>query len=245
MIFLFKKIVSPFLFPMPICLGLAFLGLGLVWFTQRQKAGKILITLGVTGLFLVSIQPVSQGILAPLENKYPSYRSGHSIKYIVVLGGGFSENTELPITRRLSPYAMERLLEGLRIYFENPGTQLVFTGQNVGFVMFQAAKMLGVNGADIIIEQEISKDTKDEALGVKSLIGPEPFALVTSASHLPRAMALFQKQGMNPYPAPAGHMIENSHAILFDMPEAWDLIKTEMAVHEYLGLLWAKLRGQI
>ena len=52
--FLFKKIVAPFFFPLSICLEILFLGLFLLWFTRRQKTGKIIVStvsgqVGVTG----------------------------------------------------------------------------------------------------------------------------------------------------------------------------------------------------
>ena len=38
--FLFKKLVAPFLMPVPFCMALVLLGLLLLWFTRRQRAGS-------------------------------------------------------------------------------------------------------------------------------------------------------------------------------------------------------------
>ena len=60
-------------------------------------------------------------------------------------------------------------------------------------------------------------------------------------------VALLKKQGMNPIPAPTGHRVMEwqtlSPSAFF--PNPGELGKATVAVHEYLGLLWAKLRGQI
>ncbi len=40
-----------------------------------------------------------------------------------------------------------------------------------------------------------AKDTEEEAAAVKQAIGDAPFLLVTSASHLPRAMIFFSRKG--------------------------------------------------
>ena len=42
--FLFKKIIPLFFFPVPLCLELLLAGLALLWFTRRQRAGKILVS---------------------------------------------------------------------------------------------------------------------------------------------------------------------------------------------------------
>ena len=64
---------------------------------------------------------------------------------------------------------------------------------------------------------------------------------------MPRAMALFEKQGMHPIPAPTDHKVKERQAISPEMffPSADGLNKTKKAFKEYLGLTWAKLRDQI
>ena len=64
------------------------------------------------------------------------------------------------------------------------------------------AEELGVDKADMVLEVE-SRDTKDHPLYVQHLVKKDPFILVTSAFHMPRAMKLFAKQGLAPIPAPS------------------------------------------
>lgn len=243
--FLFKKIIGPFFFPMPICFGISFLGLYFLWFTKKQMAGKILISLGICVLYLLSCRFASHIILKPLEKQYPPYHSGISTKFIVVLGGGGVFTSRIPVTSQLSSPSVVRLIEGIRIYRENPGSRLVLTGKHVSGAMAETAKLLGIDEGDIIIDSH-SKDTKDEAKNVRQIVGNEPFVLVTSASHLPRAMALFRKQGMNPHPAAAEYLIKKDRLLTLKSfyPGGGGLRKTERAFYEYLGTLWAKLRGQ-
>jgi uncharacterized SAM-binding protein YcdF (DUF218 family) len=63
----------------------------------------------------------------------------------------------------------------------------------------------------------------------------------------PRAIALFRKQGMDPIPAPAAHLVkERSNRAPEDFfPSGGSLQETQMAVHEYLGILWSKFMGLI
>jgi uncharacterized SAM-binding protein YcdF (DUF218 family) len=113
-------------------------------------------------------------------------------------------------------------------------------------VMAGIAGELGVDRGDIIVESR-PKDTHDEACIIKSIVGSAPFVLVTSASHMPRAMFLFKKIGMNPIPAPTRHRVKSNQSLSLGsfFPHADDLHKSETAVHEYLGIAWAKLKGQI
>lgn len=243
--YLLKKLIAPFFFPMPICLGISFAGLYLLWFTDKQRAGKILISVGVCVIYLLSCRSVSDMLLQPLEKRYP-YRSEISAKRIVVLGGGGVFNSRIPVTSQLSTPSIVRMTEGIRIYRQNPGSRLVFTGRNVSRAMAETAKALGVDASDIIIDNE-SKDTKDEAKNIKKIVGKEPFILLTSASHIPRAMALFRKQGMEPVPVSADYMIKEKRLLTPKSfyPGSGGMRKSERACYEYLGLLWAKLRGQI
>ena len=52
--FLLKKIIAPLLFPLTACLLLIGVGLVLLWFTRRQKAGKIFATSGFALLVVLS-----------------------------------------------------------------------------------------------------------------------------------------------------------------------------------------------
>jgi uncharacterized SAM-binding protein YcdF (DUF218 family) len=143
-------------------------------------------------------------------------------------------------------------MEGIRIYKKYPGVKLLLSGGGAfdpvseAEMMARVAREMGVPESDIILETK-SRDTKDEALFIKPIVGNELFVLVTTASHVPRSMALFKKLGMNPIPSPIGHSVKDgqglSHYSFF--PSPGNIQKTELAIHEYLGITWAKLRGQM
>jgi len=69
--FLFKKIVAPLFFPLSVCLEIFLVGILLLWFTRRQKTGKIIVTIGVATLVVISYGIASEILLRPLEYKYP------------------------------------------------------------------------------------------------------------------------------------------------------------------------------
>ena len=262
--FLFKKIFSQFLLPLPLTLSISFFGLSLLLFTKRQRLGKVLLSIGLLVITLLGYSGISNRIIAPLEYQYKPYitnsdndplRQTHSspIGFIVVLGGGHTSDPRLPVTSQIQQGTLVRLIEGIRIHRKNPGSKIILSGGMVfdpvsnAEIMASLAKDLGVSQDDMIIESE-SKDTKDEAEIIQSMIGESPFVLVTSAAHMPRSVALFKKQQMNPIPAPVGHLFKRRQGKLHPgafFPDAKNIKKIESAFHEYLGIVWARLRGQI
>lgn len=253
--FLLKKILTPFFLPVSVCIEILLLGTILLWFTRWQKTGKAVVTLGLIVLTGLSYGPISEALLRPLEYKYPPLlKSAHltQVKWVVVLGGGHVSNPQIPVTSRVSSSALFRLVEGIRLYRERPGRKLILTGGAIfdpiphARVLANLAQAIGVNERDLVLEDN-SLDTKDEARFVRELVGADKFILVTSATHMPRSMALFRNQGMEPIAAPAGHIVKKRQGPSPGMfvPGAGELFQTERAVYEYLGMAWARLRGQI
>jgi uncharacterized SAM-binding protein YcdF (DUF218 family) len=258
-IFLFKKILAAFCYPVPLAMAILFFGLTILWLAPRHKRkGKVIVTFGAFLMFVFAIFPVSFGLLKPLEREYSPLTDAKlknlgKIPYIVVLGGGHISDLSLPQTSRIDATALVRLIEGIRLYRKIPGCKLVLSGGIIydpvsnAEVMTRIAVDLGVPQKDILLER-LSKDTKDEVRFLYNMIGKKPFILVTSASHMPRSVKLFQKTGMSPIPAPAGHLARSAdQKPLFTayFPNSINLFKSRIALHEYLGIIWAKIRRQI
>jgi len=256
--FMFKKIVSPLFFPVPLCLEILILGLILLWFTRRQKAGKVLVTLGTVLLLLLSSTTFSDLLLRGLEYRFVAPATAGGVRaagspagYIVVLGGGYSVDPHIPLTSEPGEETMVRVVEGIKLYRESPGSKLVFSAGSINEpvpeseIMGKVAQALGVGQQDIVLESE-SRDTEESAQKVATIVQKEPFLLVTSASHMPRSMALFTKLEMNPIAAPTDYLVKGrQHTFPFGFfPDAGSLKKSERAVYEYLGFTWAKLRGK-
>jgi uncharacterized SAM-binding protein YcdF (DUF218 family) len=253
--FLLKKIVGTMFLPLPVCLVILILGVVILWFSRKQRLGKTVVTLGTVLLLILSFNLTSSAILAPLENAYPPILNPaplRDVKWIVVLSGGHISDPRVPITSRIGGSTLVRLVEGIRLHRLIPGSRLLLSGSGVfdpessGRIMADMAVALGVDRSDLVLEED-SRDTYEQALCVKKIVGRDRFILVTRAAHMPRSVALFRKQGMDPIPAPTEHMVktrENISSGIF-FPLASNLEMVESAVHEYMGLLWGKMRGQI
>lgn len=248
--FLFKKIVSQLFFPIPLSLSVCFTGLALLWWTRRQRTGKVLVSVGLLLLTALSYGFVADALLMPLEGKYSPFtsKSGERAEFVVVLGGGHRSDTRLPLTSQISDVTLKRLVEGIRVHRETPGSKIVLSGGHWldpvsdAEIMSQIAAIAGTPAVDIVLEKS-SKDTSEEARLLRPLLGTNRFILVTSATHMPRSVALFKAQGMHPIPAPAEHLVAKqpwSPGTFF--PSSVALGRTERAFYEYLGLAWMALK---
>lgn len=253
--FLVKKIAGLFLSPLTVCIVLLVSALFMLLFTKRQKSGKFTLTLGVALLLFISYDALPDRALGILEHKYPPLKEIEAIsdiKLIVVLGGGHTSDPGLPAAGRLSGESLARLVEGIAIHKRLPQSRIILSGGNIfdpvpeSKSMADLAMILGVDKNNIQ-EESAGVDTEDQAVLIKKIVGKDKFILVTSAFHIPRSMAIFQKQGMHPIPGPAGHRVKAKETIdpYMFFPGSGGIEKMEFAVHEYLGLLWAQIRGKI
>jgi uncharacterized SAM-binding protein YcdF (DUF218 family) len=246
--FIFKKIVSAFLLPIPIGLFLLLLSFLYLMFNSYKKA-KIFLFLGTCWFFLFSFQPFANALLSPLENTYKNLLETPKVQYILVLGSEHRSNDELSITSQVKSMAINRLVEGIRHYKNLENAKLIVSGYG-GFDKNSHASMqerlaisLGVNPADII-RLDSPKDTQEEAVETKKILAEEPFILVTSAFHMKRSALLFQKEGLNIIPSPTSHLSYEATS-LSSYFEALNIRKCEIAIHEYLGLLYSWLRNEV
>ena len=251
-----EKIVSRLLFPVPVICEVLILGLVLLWLTRRQKAGKILVTLGAVLLLLLGNSRVSGFLLSSLEQRYhplalsslPAAMESMKETYVVVLGSGYSPDPRVDLDSHLSQDGLVRLVEGVRICRQMPGCKLILSGgpPAAARTMNQIALSLDVRQQDIILEPN-SRNTEQEARFIQPTVGATPFLLVTSASHMPRAMGLFRKLGMQPTAVPTDYLAKQGGALVPDdiYPGDDGLYQAERTVYEYLGMTWEKLLGQI
>lgn len=239
--------------PMPVCIILLILGLVLIYYTTRKRTGYFLAGLSII-LFLGFSTPILSGpLMGSLESRYLPVADGQNLEdvdTILVLGSGHRSDDRFSSgLQSLSPTAVQRLAEGIRLYRLVPGRQLITSGYSRyddttnAERMAEVAVELGIPPQDIRM-QSTPKDTNEEAAAMHDYIGTEPFLLVTSASHMPRAMTLFESRGMRPIAAPADVMIKGRQFRGFEdfMPGGENLHNSERAIHEYAGILWASLR---
>ena len=250
-----KKIVSRLFFPVPVICELLVVGLVLLYFTRKQKVGKVLVVVATALLLLLGNVQVSGVLLRTLEQRYhpfhlsslPAVMVNSPNVYIVVLGSGYAYGPHINVDSRLSEDGIARLVKGVQLCRKLKSCRLILSGGPPADAetMGKVALSLGIPQREIILEK-YSRDTEQEAQFVKPIVGATPFIMVTSASHMPRAMGLFQKLGMQPIAAPTDYLAKYGAVLVPDgiYPNSYGLHEAERTVYEYLGMVWEKLRGQ-
>lgn len=251
-LFLLKKILGGLLMPLPLSLLLLLWALLFLLRRKTRWVGFICVLLATGLLFCASYAPISARLTGPLEQRFATYQPGDTpVDYVSVLGEGHRSNAQQPITSELSPTAIVRLVEGIRIYRLNPGSRLIFTGfegvpaDPVTFPqkLKELAVALGVPEGDILTFSG-PRDTAEEAQLIAKKFAGSTLVLVTSAAHMPRAMGLFRAAGLEPIPAPTNHLTHQPTSKLL-FPNAKTLLRTQRWLHEMMGLTWSKLRREI
>jgi uncharacterized SAM-binding protein YcdF (DUF218 family) len=250
--FFMKKIVSRFFFPVPLIMEFLLAGLFLLWFTRRQRAGKALVTVGALLLMVLGNRITPDALLHPLEHRYPPLVVAHlggdasSISYIAVLGGWAEDDPEIAVTSHISPELMVRLIEGVRLQHEISGSKLILSGGSYSALgMMKIAQILGEDLGNIVPLSE-PRDTEEESQQIAPIVGSHRFILVTSAYHMPRAMGLFRKRGLQPIPSPTDYLAPRHRQEWNDLfPDGYNLYRSQVAFYEYLGLAWETLRGKL
>ena len=253
MTFFLKKLISAFLLPLPFGLLLILLGLLCVIFGAAKRLRIFCIFIGFLCIFLFSTNPVSNALLDKLQSQYaPLTVIPTQVDKVVVLGGGAGVNKNYPANITLGSASLSRLVEGIRLFHEvykhHANARLILSGGRVYRAAFSAGKMqntavmLGVARNRIILENG-SLDTHDEARYLQKILGNKPFILVTSAYHMPRAMAFFEELNMHPIAAPTQLTGAHSMSIHAYIPNTINLMNSDTAIHEYLGMVWGRMRG--
>ena len=116
--------------------------------------------------------------------------------------------------------------------------------------MRRLALRFGVPDQAIVIEDR-SRTTYENAVETKRLLGNASILLVTSALHMPRALSLARKQGLDATPAPCGYVATNVpsqawHGNPLDLiPEVHALSSNTEALAELAGILVYRVTGKL
>jgi uncharacterized SAM-binding protein YcdF (DUF218 family) len=249
----YKYIIGHFLSPLSLLIVIILLSYLMILWGKKTGLSKVIMGLAITTLYLLSTPYGANQVLAPLEFKYAKFKQPDlPLAYIVVLGCAHQNSEYLPHSSRLTSCSQIRVMEGLELYQNNPGSKVFLSGGGHGNQnslaknMAIMAKKIGIKPADIITEER-AYNTFEEANYLASEIVGAQAALVTSAAHMPRAMLLFENNGLDLIPAPTDFLIRErvtSHHLRYFIPEVTNLAKVNSAAHEYYGLWWIYLTEQ-
>jgi len=252
--FLLVKVASALAEPPGLILALAALG-GLVRLRWR-RVGTALVVASLAALYLLSTPVVADALLSGLQ-PYPALEMGRLKRgdagaIVVLAGGRYSNAPEYGGDDTVSDYTLERLRYGARLYRET-GLPLLLTGgspldEDYSLAFLMKESLVDDFRVPVVWTEEHSRTTWENAEYSKGILdrdGIHRVYLVTHAWHMPRAVAAFRDVGLDPIPAPTGFVTPSSAKrgrFLALLPSARALELSALAVHEYLGLIWYRLR---
>lgn len=259
MSFVIKKFIAQFLLPVPFVFLLIFIGFGLMCFKKYKIGGRLFIGVAVF-IWLASAYGIGHSYLYRLERCFPPLIPDAEMVQnlkgcdVVVLGQGIHRFPGLPPRHWLGGVQRERLAEGAWLYRSIPEARLILSVPGVLAepdklsVLSEWAKLYNIP-VDRISVFGNARDTSEEADNVRRILNGDvdkkKIILVTSASHLPRAMFVFHRKGMECIPAPCEYSTRDDFfwvwgGFCVPLPSVEGVGVTTRFVYEFLGNLYER-----
>ena len=235
-------------------LGLVVLAGALCLFLGRLRAARILAVAAVALLVVAGMLPLSGYLIRAIENEYPRTAWPAHVDGILILGGGY--NTWVLRTRHAPATngTAYRLTEAYAAARHYPQARVVFSGGSgiLGGADWSEAESaryvltgMGLEPSRLVLEPH-SRNTDENIRFSKELVKPKPgetWLLVTSAVHMPRAMAIARRNGWPMLAWPSDYITgPQIGGVGFNI--GGNLALTDFAVHEAIGIIAYRLTGK-
>jgi uncharacterized SAM-binding protein YcdF (DUF218 family) len=255
MLFLFSKLF--WTVAQPGNLLLLVLGCGVIrLLASGGRKGRGLVATVTFACFVVTVLPVGDWLVRPLENRFPAPRTLPArIDGIILLGGAVDTGITLAHGQVALDDAAERITATLALARQYPQARVLLSGGNgemipSGLAEATATRELlvsdGLDPGRITLETR-SRNTIENAIFAKEIVQPrngEVWLLVTSALHMPRAMGCFRHVGWEVVAYPVDYRTGTGWTPgAFDFAGRLGLL--EQAAREWVGLVAYRLLGRI
>lgn len=256
MFFIVSKIIGFFIQPLNFSILLLWVALLAMVLRRRKLAGASVAT-GVMVLMLATWTSLGHLMLSPLENRYPRPDLPPQVDGIVVLGGGLEGAINLARGGYEMNSSGDRYVEAAVLARRFPMAKIVVTGGSGKLLLkgegdaetaLRLFTALGISQDRLILENR-SRNTYENAVFTKEMVTPRPgetWLLVTSAFHMPRSKALFDKAGFATVPWPVDYRTSGKEGVGLFVDNAADSLQaTTIALREWIGLFAYWLTGKI
>lgn len=257
MFFVLSKLLGILIIPSNFVVEIGLVGIVLLLTRFRRLASWLIVT-SVVLAALAGFSPLGNVLILPLEQRFPPWDSTRGAPDgIVVLGGsiipdlaaargdesGLNESAErITVTVELA-----RKYPNARIIFSGGNGSLVENAPPEAGVAYRLLVGLGV-APDRITAEDQSRNTIENAVFSRLIAQPKPgerWLLVTSAFHMPRAMAVFRAAGFPVEAYPVDYRTRGpSDATRMFRSVAFGLAQVDVAMHEWAGLVAYRLTGK-
>ena len=226
--------------------------------TRWRRAGARILTLGIALLLIAGYSPLGNALLLVLTDRFPAWQAeGRAPDGIIVLGGSIDSDISAARNALETDASSERVFAMLELARRYPNARIVFSGGSANLfentvaeapIAGQLLARFGVAPDRIVLESN-SRTTAENATMTRDLVAPKPgerWLLVTSAFHMPRSIGVFRAIGFEVEAYPVDWRTRGWIDLRwpFDKLSA-GLARTDVAVHEWVGLIAYRLTGRI
>jgi uncharacterized SAM-binding protein YcdF (DUF218 family) len=254
--FVLSKTLGVAVLPTNFLLLLGLLG-ALLLLTRFCAAGRKALVLAIVLLSICAFSPLGNVLLYSLESRFPPWDASRGAPDgIIVLGGPIDADISVAHDAPVIRSAADRIVAGAALARKYPNARVIFTGGSPNLISNDAREAdyaamvfdsLGIDPSRLIIERR-SRNTLENAEFSKALANPRPgerWLLVTSAFHMPRAVGLFRKAGFPIEPYPVDWRTGDKSSLVSFATVATDgLLRTDIAIREWIGLIAYRLTGK-
>lgn len=258
--FWIKKFVAFWFMPLNVAMLLLGTSLVLGRNARYRNVARGCLWAALAVLLVISNRTCSRLLIWPLERSYapiPEAMTAAELpervqkcRFILVLGAGHTQEAGWPATVQMSNSGLGRLTEAVRLGRLLPSAKLIMCGpgekpeETHAKALMRGARALGLLGDRFALVETV-RDTEDEVREAKKIAGNEPVALVTTACHMPRAMALCAKAGLVVEPCPTDFLgkFKGAHPLSDFGWDSESVTRSTFAFREYLGRMWIWLKG--
>ncbi|MGJ8680885.1 YdcF family protein [Paraglaciecola sp.] len=211
-----------------------------------KKTFKRLAVLPVVWLFLCSSPYPSALMIKHLEDQYEvvpvTSEKWKQTEAIVVLACFYKNDEKQPFVSNWLNCSLQRNLHAALMFKTQP-MPIYLAGEKLHekhSLAIASYNKLFFEKLNINPVKTLAKglDTKTEIEALIPLLRGKYISLVTSASHLPRAMKYFESSGVEVLPIPVEHLSNSKIEPSLGLPNASSIYRSERAIHEYLGLIY-------
>lgn len=257
--FILSKVLWYVTDPLNVILSAFILGSLALLFRWRRIA-IVLLSGGLVIFTVFGLTPFGVRTLEHLEDRFQRPEpSPETIAGIVVLGG--TVNAVISAARGEASIggAFERLISAADLADRYPAAPVIYTGGSGSIVdtdnreadhVKRTFERLGLAESRLILERNARNTAENASLSidVATAIHPiddpnNPWILVTSARHMPRAMGAFRKQGWHVLAYPTDYATEGTGRTRFS-PGIAAISSSRTVLYEMLGLTYYYVTGK-
>ena len=228
---------------------------GVFLLLRGRRRGELLVVVAAIGFLLLAVAPIGPAMMLALEQRFPRPPMlPDRIDGILVLGGAVEPRISLAYGETVFNGSIARVLAGVALARKHPEAKLALVGGEgdlfpVGFAEARATQGFvleeGIAASRLIVEER-SRSTHENAVFARELIRPAPgqhWVLVTSAYHMPRAVASFRAADWPVIPYPVDFKVDPKTGLRANFNLLDGLGTSTIAGKEWVGLVSYRLLG--